>query len=483
AVAVELDWLARAKMSAKSDQKRSMTAVVREIMGARAAEVIIEKGQAEIHAQVKMSSKSPVVAWLIEHASTLRCICNRGGNGAAPFRRAKRQAWQVRLPAFGESVEFKKRTRRELEARWERGLSLGVTVESTEKTAGTGHGVFAAQSLRRLPGDQRCDNEAAEQTGGVPKYCVAFADMDKRGRAEGRWAQGGGQDVASRLSGRHGFDIEPAAFGILGGAASGRCGLGTGSARSAPWEGQLARGAASATSQLPPARVDSDRGRKRGDPPAGSDGHEVMEDNAISIMARLIDHGGEDDEIENAICAQVESQRERLMKSARDSGDECPILVEQPFELDYGDFVGPEDLARRDDSRGKALPGDLAQEARAEDMNFIDTVTGARWIDVDGGDEVEFQARSRPVAKEIQHEGPVEQHFAAMPPLPSSNASHSTAVTVAFPRKGFAYAKKGKYVLQLQGERGALLGHGREGVFVELPEDCKKVRGITSDEV
>ena len=52
-------------------------------------------------------------------------------------------------------------------ARWERGVFLGVKVESTEKIVGTDNGVFVVQSVRRLPEDQRYDSEALSKLKGI----------------------------------------------------------------------------------------------------------------------------------------------------------------------------------------------------------------------------------------------------------------------------------------------------------------------------
>ena len=79
-----------------------------------------------------------------------------------PYQRVKGKEWNVALPAFGESVEFKRRTRHKLEMRWERGLFLGVRVETTEGIVGTSDGVYVVQPIRRLPENQRHQGRAVE---------------------------------------------------------------------------------------------------------------------------------------------------------------------------------------------------------------------------------------------------------------------------------------------------------------------------------
>ena len=122
----------------------------------------------EIHARMKLDPKSPLIAWIIEHSSNLYYIFNRGEDGMTPFQRVKGKTWKVPLPPFGESVEFKKRVSHKLEARWERGVFIGVRIESTEKIVGTPNGVFAVQSVRRLPEDQRYNSSDLAGVVGLP---------------------------------------------------------------------------------------------------------------------------------------------------------------------------------------------------------------------------------------------------------------------------------------------------------------------------
>eukprot|EP00959_Pyramimonas_sp_CCMP1952_P457952 9475807-Pyramimonas_sp.AAC.1 len=111
-------------------------------------------------------------------------------------------------------------------------------------------------------------------------------------------------------------------------------------------------------------------------------------------------------------------------------------------------------------------------------------VIGTRWVDVNKGDEVDYQVRSRIVGKEIRHKGSVEQYFAAMPPLASLKMLLSIAVTTVLPRKEVVYAKKGQYVLQfLDVKKAHFWAMAERLLFVELPEEYKRKRGITGDMV
>eukprot|EP00974_Lingulodinium_polyedra_P074200 7190534-Lingulodinium_polyedra.AAC.1 len=59
----------------------------------------------------------------------------------SPFQRVKGKPWRVPHPAFGDCVEFKKRTPHKLEPRWGRGVYLGIKEGTAEKIVGTPEGV------------------------------------------------------------------------------------------------------------------------------------------------------------------------------------------------------------------------------------------------------------------------------------------------------------------------------------------------------
>jgi hypothetical protein len=53
-----------------------------------------------------------------------------------------------------------------------------------------------------------------------------------------------------------------------------------------------------------------------------------------------------------------------------------PVCEEEPFEWDLedGDDIEPEDHWHVDDLSGKVLPDDLVQEARTEELKFVDKI-------------------------------------------------------------------------------------------------------------
>ena len=78
------------------------------------------KEMVETRAGLSLPQKHPVLAWLIEHAGTLLTFFGRGDpqDGRTPYHCLKGKPWRIPLPAFGEKVEYRRRTRHKLETRW-----------------------------------------------------------------------------------------------------------------------------------------------------------------------------------------------------------------------------------------------------------------------------------------------------------------------------------------------------------------------------
>ena len=85
-----------------------------------------------------------------------------------PYQRLRGKTWTIPLPCFGEAVEYKRRTRHKLESRWERGVFLGVEVDTAERIVGMSQKVFVVQSIRRVPEDQRYNSELLLSIKGLP---------------------------------------------------------------------------------------------------------------------------------------------------------------------------------------------------------------------------------------------------------------------------------------------------------------------------
>ena len=75
---------------------------------------------------ITVESRSPLLAWLVEHCSDLlllfyKCEPHDGHTAYMPL---KGKPWRIELPSFGECVDRRKGTRHKLESRWSRGVCL-----------------------------------------------------------------------------------------------------------------------------------------------------------------------------------------------------------------------------------------------------------------------------------------------------------------------------------------------------------------------
>ena len=116
----------------------------------------------------KSIQKAHLLAWLIEYSATLHNLFQTGEDGMTPYQRIKGKKWSIPLPCFAEAIEFKRRTHHKLESRWEKGVFLGVKVDTTERIVGTKNGIFVVQSIKRVPESERYDSELLLQIRGVP---------------------------------------------------------------------------------------------------------------------------------------------------------------------------------------------------------------------------------------------------------------------------------------------------------------------------
>ena len=80
----------------------------------------------EIQLLASLPHKCPLLAWLIELSAVLYTIFHEGEpfDGMTPYWRLKGKNWTVSQPAFGEAIEFRRRTRHELDSRWQEDVFL-----------------------------------------------------------------------------------------------------------------------------------------------------------------------------------------------------------------------------------------------------------------------------------------------------------------------------------------------------------------------
>ena len=125
-----------------------------------------EKGLGE-----RIDPKSPLLGWLVEHAGSMYTLFSHDEtmkDGLTPFRRLKGRDWAVALPAWGETVDYRVRTKHKLEPRWQAGIYCGVRLGTTEKIIATEDGVVVVQSIRRKPKELRWDADLFKKAKGTP---------------------------------------------------------------------------------------------------------------------------------------------------------------------------------------------------------------------------------------------------------------------------------------------------------------------------
>ena len=97
---------------------------------------------------------------MIEYAGVLHALFSQeDSEGMTPFQKLKGRTWQVALPSFGEVADHRRRAKSKLDARWQKGIYLGLRINSSEKIIGTPSGILVVQSIRTKPEDKQFDFE------------------------------------------------------------------------------------------------------------------------------------------------------------------------------------------------------------------------------------------------------------------------------------------------------------------------------------
>ena len=117
-----------------------------------------------------ISSKHPVLPWLVSNAAGQITRGQTGADGLTPHQRLKGRAFRKLLPVSAESVlHFTIGMRASyLAERWSDGLFLGVVERSSEFCVGTVLDVVRARSLRRRPLEKRANVELLDKLVVVP---------------------------------------------------------------------------------------------------------------------------------------------------------------------------------------------------------------------------------------------------------------------------------------------------------------------------
>ena len=117
-----------------------------------------------------LESRSPLLAWLVEHFSNFLPLFHKSEPHYVhtACMRLKGKPWRVEMPGFGECVDYRKHTRHNLETRWSRGVFVGIRVKTTERIVMVETVTFVVQSVRRVPEEQRYDHRLLQSVCGTP---------------------------------------------------------------------------------------------------------------------------------------------------------------------------------------------------------------------------------------------------------------------------------------------------------------------------
>ena len=162
-------------------------------------------------------------------------------------------------------------------------------------------------------------------------------------------------------------------------------------------------------------------------------------------------------------------------------------------ELDYGMTFAAEQVefprTIYDDISGKPLDWNLVKQAREEEMFEVKkhkvyekvpltmcyeetgkNPIGVRWVDINKGDEVHVEYRSRLVAQELKKHTWHDDLFAATPPLEAKKLLFSMAVTEGY---GFKEGRReyGHKIDFIDVRRAYFHAKSRRRVFVKLPDE------------
>ena len=120
--------------------------------------------------KTEISSKHPVLPWLVSYATGQITRGQIGSDGKTPHQRLKGRTIRKLLSVFAEHVlclPIGKGASR-LPERWSDGLFLGVFERSSEFYIGTAQDVVRTRSLRRRPLEERASPELLDKLVGVP---------------------------------------------------------------------------------------------------------------------------------------------------------------------------------------------------------------------------------------------------------------------------------------------------------------------------
>ena len=130
------------------------------------------KDQVEKYSGVKVNKDSPLLPWLVIHASNLITCYKIQPDGRSSYQRLKGKRAYAYIAPFGEKVLYQAvshNTRRnKLDSKWEYGIYLGLNLRSMESYVSSANGVKKVRNVRRLAEEDRWDGSLVVKVTGTP---------------------------------------------------------------------------------------------------------------------------------------------------------------------------------------------------------------------------------------------------------------------------------------------------------------------------
>ena len=193
-----MDSLGYTKLVMKTDQEPAIMELKDTVRRSRTEEIIpeespvedsrsngyIERAIQEVQGQIRtiksavegrykeeMAPDHPAIPWMVTHAAGTLNRHQVGKDGMTAYRRLRGKDHEVKVAEFGECVLYMTpgiTGKNKLDARWEKGIWLGIRDRSGEIIVGTPEGCMKVRSIRRRPDEERWIREGWHSMRGVP---------------------------------------------------------------------------------------------------------------------------------------------------------------------------------------------------------------------------------------------------------------------------------------------------------------------------
>jgi hypothetical protein len=130
------------------------------------------KSALEFNYELAIPPRHPILCWLVDYCGTLLSRFQRGADGRTPYERSTGKAWKIKLPEFGECILYQplkgERERGKLEAKFEKGIYLGIQEGTGMRWVGTPNGVVRTWTTKTLAEEDKWQAEIFENFVGLP---------------------------------------------------------------------------------------------------------------------------------------------------------------------------------------------------------------------------------------------------------------------------------------------------------------------------